>query len=389
MTGSSIGRVRHFALIALLFCASTGAGLVISELTCRVFHLSKTYEARPTLALSREIDRDAQPYRYLPGRSWSSAYGAAYRSNRGGFRDRDFDLVKPLGITRIAVLGDSVAEGLGVAEGQRFSSNLETTLNGIEPGRYEVMNFALSGYSTANEALVLERAVLSYSPDLVILQVCFNDLKANDQQADDGSRPQEGLRPRSRDVRGPLTKFKSFLAQNSALYLVLAERWNGYRLSRGLPTHLLQDIHGTTERQLQATATLIRQIASSCARRNIRFLVVYVPQEVEVRIRSVSMATWLDSQMARMCETLGVQFLSVLASLRRESSCSAFIDDCHLSPCGHAVVGRDLGTRILTSTLFGAREEMAAAARQELTQGGLIAAAAASSLTGLRRSSRE
>ena len=99
--------------------------------------------------------------------------------NRWGFRGRDWEIQKPAGTKRIAILGDSYGFGQGVDDEQTFASQLETMLNAV-PGRkntFEVMNFAAPGYDTGHEVKVLEHHALQFHPDLVLLQFFLNDLQ--------------------------------------------------------------------------------------------------------------------------------------------------------------------------------------------------------------------
>lgn len=68
------------------------------------------------------------------------------RTNRDGYRGRDYERPKPAGVFRIRVLGDSFTMGLGVPEEQIYTNLLERSLNsnGSET-RYEVIYLARSG----------------------------------------------------------------------------------------------------------------------------------------------------------------------------------------------------------------------------------------------------
>ncbi|MFT7463625.1 MAG: lysophospholipase L1-like esterase [Pseudohongiellaceae bacterium] len=79
---------------------------------------------------------------------------------------------------RIAVLGDSVTFGVGVPARTTYASVLEQKLeSGRESGArpFEVLNFGVSGYSSRDEALVLEHKALPLGPDLVVIGYVFND----------------------------------------------------------------------------------------------------------------------------------------------------------------------------------------------------------------------
>ncbi|MBM3811921.1 MAG: hypothetical protein FJW20_09830 [Acidimicrobiia bacterium] len=105
---------------------------------------------------------------------WEAEEGIAWNViNSHGFRDRERTIQKPSGTYRIAVLGDSIAEGRGVALEDVFTAVLERKLNDCPAYRgrkVEVLNFGVPGYGTAQELLQFRHTAAAYSPDLVILQ---------------------------------------------------------------------------------------------------------------------------------------------------------------------------------------------------------------------------
>lgn len=106
---------------------------------------------------------------------WYTSEGRSYvRINSAGLLDREHAVRKPAGTFRIAVLGDSMAEGMQVPVEQTFWRQLETRLAGcpaLEGRTPEVINFAVSGYSTAQELVMLRQHVWQYQPDAVLLAV--------------------------------------------------------------------------------------------------------------------------------------------------------------------------------------------------------------------------
>ncbi len=115
---------------------------------------------------------------------WWRKEGEAYiKINAQGLRDRLHTQEKPEGTFRIAILGDSYAEALQVAIKDTFWSVLEQELgncNLTTKQRFEVMNFGVSGFGTAQELVMLRSRVWQYSPDLVILAFTTgNDIRNN------------------------------------------------------------------------------------------------------------------------------------------------------------------------------------------------------------------
>jgi lysophospholipase L1-like esterase len=107
-----------------------------------------------------------------------STNGVRISEAHGILRGADVAPGKPPGLFRIAVLGDSIAAAHPVRVGGHpsFADELERRLGGRDPARrVEVLNFGTDGYSTLQEARLLETRVAGFDPDLVVLQYCLND----------------------------------------------------------------------------------------------------------------------------------------------------------------------------------------------------------------------
>lgn len=119
-------------------------------------------------ALCTEASTDKRLlYTYTPGEC-----GA----NSRGFRDHEHAPARPDGVFRIALIGDSVAEGRDVPPDSSFGRVLERMLNERGDGRrYEVILLARIGYSTSQEIVLLESEAPRYHPDLILWSYCLND----------------------------------------------------------------------------------------------------------------------------------------------------------------------------------------------------------------------
>jgi lysophospholipase L1-like esterase len=102
------------------------------------------------------------------------------RKNSWGFRERNFDLTKPEGVYRIAVIGDSITFGQGVGETNRYTNLLEEQLND-RGERYEVLNFGIRGAETVDHLRILNDPVLKTNPDFILLQWYTNDVEGHDK----------------------------------------------------------------------------------------------------------------------------------------------------------------------------------------------------------------
>jgi hypothetical protein len=120
--------------------------------------------------------------------------------NRYGFRDKEWNVEKPAGHFRIAVLGDSYTAGLQVPEEQRFTGILERELRSCDTlagRRPEVLNFGVGRWGTAQALLCLRDRVLQFDPDMIVLAFfASNDLVDNSRQLEAGLEDKGSARAR-------------------------------------------------------------------------------------------------------------------------------------------------------------------------------------------------
>jgi hypothetical protein len=100
-----------------------------------------------------------------------SFQGAILSTNRWGMRDRDYEKIPAPGTYRIALFGPSFVMGSGVANGEVFEQLVEDRLNSEQAGeryaRYEILNFAVPGYSAIQNMMAIEQKGLSFQPNAI------------------------------------------------------------------------------------------------------------------------------------------------------------------------------------------------------------------------------
>ncbi|MBP7829622.1 MAG: SGNH/GDSL hydrolase family protein [Kiritimatiellae bacterium] len=100
------------------------------------------------------------------------------KTNSDGMREsREYSKEKPADTLRIIGIGDSGMFGWACHQGENYLDALENRL-ADRPGplKYEVLNLAVPGYNTYQEVELLRYKGLAYSPDIVIVGWCENDL---------------------------------------------------------------------------------------------------------------------------------------------------------------------------------------------------------------------
>ena len=92
-------------------------------------------------------------------------------------RDRDFKTGKESDVTRIGVMGDSIAFGGGIENvNDRFSNILENNFKS-QGKKVEVYNFAKLGYDTQGEIDDYYKNFKQLNPDIIIWQYFLNDIQ--------------------------------------------------------------------------------------------------------------------------------------------------------------------------------------------------------------------
>jgi hypothetical protein len=95
--------------------------------------------------------------------------------NANGLRDEAVPYTRPQGEKRILVLGDSVAFGWGLSQGEAFSDQMEPQLLEQTGKQWQVINAGVNGYNTEQQASYLRFEGMRYSPDYVLLIYVSND----------------------------------------------------------------------------------------------------------------------------------------------------------------------------------------------------------------------
>lgn len=98
------------------------------------------------------------------------------RVNKAGMRWRLYSEKKPADTIRIAVIGDSVAFGFGLAPEESFPVMLENMLQQGSNKRIEVINFSVTGYGIEAYNEVYVTKARNYQPDIVLMTYILNDM---------------------------------------------------------------------------------------------------------------------------------------------------------------------------------------------------------------------
>jgi lysophospholipase L1-like esterase len=313
------------------------AGLLLLEVAVRVLAIPPVpLEPLPIPSYCLAAD-PAIVFQYRPGyRPGDRPFDPLHRGytiNASGFRDREYPVEKPPGTSRILMLGDSVTAGNGIPDPTlTFPKILEHLLNGdpADATRYEVLNMAVGGYHTMQEAATLERKGLRYDPDLVFVGFCMNDF---DLHADGGVF--ERLKEANDGVpRSSHSTLYGALLKRSRLAFVLQHRLAAGRETEHDAWYATNVLHGKTP--VRAGFELLEELqrAHGFALRvaivpDFRFpFAAYRSAPVHAAVREAAR----DLPAVRVID-LGDAFAAVEADARKFS-----FDGCHLNAYGHRVM---------------------------------------------------
>ncbi len=157
-----------------LFLASVTLTLAATEAAFRLAHVSVG-----TVQINRAtIRRCANPALEFELRPSSRVQAEVeYLVNSDGMRNPEVPREPVAGRKRVAILGDSIAFGYWVEEQDAFPRRLEVLLR--EAGSsVEVLNFGVPGYNLDQSVELLRSKALTFSPDVVVIGLCLNDLES-------------------------------------------------------------------------------------------------------------------------------------------------------------------------------------------------------------------
>jgi len=120
--------------------------------------------------VSRFLEYD--PVLTFRNRRSASFPDAGVRINSLGLRGDEVSIVKPVGKLRVLCLGDSCTFG-GL---HPYPAILQSLLDRRAPGRFEILNAGVIGYTSLHGLEWLERDLASLRPDVVTLYFGWNDM---------------------------------------------------------------------------------------------------------------------------------------------------------------------------------------------------------------------
>lgn len=267
--------------------------------------------------------------------------------NARGGRGRELALPNANRRTRVVVLGDSIAFGLGVSDEETFTHLLDVRENGIEAG-----NLAIQGYGPGQELLVLLGEGLRSDPDVVVLAFCLaNDFAEAVLPVSlyDGRTP----KPRFRLVGDRLVLDGSILESTGPERLLLWLSEYSHLFNRvsalgpsseaSVSQHWRDRKHDALrdeEYALRLNVAIVRRMDAACRERGIPFILAAFPDWFSYRSKPRLARRFLESLRA---EGIRVVDMSARFVALGEKFGAITLDGVgHLSPRGHAITAEVL-----------------------------------------------
>ena len=179
-----------------------------------------------------------------------------FQTNSRGLRDKEYTIEKPEGVLRVAVVGDSFTLPSGVAIEDAYHSVIEERLNrGRTSVGYQLINFAVGGYTLKQYALVIRAKALEYAPDLILIGFCAG----NDDQVFQPEQFPDPFDPKERTL-----PFYGSFALDAAILKI-----QSWRMEQEMRPDL-------SERQRRYLARVFSELASIGDAEDIPMVIVYL-----------------------------------------------------------------------------------------------------------------
>jgi len=266
-------------------------------------------------------------------------YAVERRYSTQQFRSPEIGPRRP-GVVRVAVIGDSFTEGMGVKEEDTYARVLHRLLNtGTEAGHWEVFNCGRRGYDFPAIRDLFE-TVLALEPDVVIYGMVLNDaVRAEAFQARQAYL-NDWILDRGRMFRDD--DERRLGALDFRLFALVRDRVESYRVGRDT-TRWYRDMYGEPNREgWERTQAYLREMNGRAQARGGRFLVASWPLLVGLEGRYPFAD--VSETIARFCLSAGIARHDLLSALYGHRDASLWVHpvDHHPNETAHRLAGESL-----------------------------------------------
>jgi len=288
--------------------------------------------------------------------------------NSRGFRDSERSLSKAPGTVRILCCGDSFTWGWAVEQDEIYTAVLEQRCGDAHQD-VEVLNAGVGGYSTDQLLLYLVREGFSYSPDYVVYQAAWNDVRDNPRTVVEAiyNKPTfdlEGdgslvLRGSPVPPLGAAGTLKYFVSRHSRLAYFLKHRLHLARFAAPTDDDPAADSPPTADSPTTALpeeigypfrlfCRLVAEMDAACRKRGVGFVVL-----IDFAVTDEELEHW-----ETVCRNVDVRFVADYLVAREEAAgVPAYVPlDGHWTADGHRWIADLLYEDVLDLLSIGHRD---------------------------------
>ena len=359
-------RFKNYLINILISIISLALFLGLTEIYFRIFN---PQPITPTFYNSDPV----YGVRMIPGLKGyckGDEYICRFQLNSLGFRDEERSVYKPDGVYRIIGLGDSYSWGACVERDETFLERLEVIFNeNSNNTKYEVFNWGVSAWGTAQQLLLLEREALDYKPDLIILQYFLgNDLEEN-MYSNIFKLDESGTLIRSYHGRRKLTRIKRIIKQ-IPFYPFLAQHSHFVNFMRLSLISFVEDEHRKyvstalpdkkNEYGLDLTRTLLTRIFNICRENDIKIAMIIIPGSDDIPKTEINLRPSQKSEVSRerkviekVCSESSVPLLDFTDVFNQGAVSSIYFKkDIHFTPYGHKLAAESIAAFLKEENLL-------------------------------------
>jgi len=319
--------------------------LVILEIAVRIF----AKPVYPILRTDKKVGTIHQ--KSFSGQIWNNESKSwnYIKTNSLGYIGDEISRKKLANTIRIAVLGDSMTEGLQVDYYNNFVSKLDIALNisAEEQKQFEILNFGVGGSGTFLQYQTYKHNIIPLNPEAVFVVFGSNDYSDNLNKSSFDLENYAGEKNRRiwlKDflLKFQLPKFVFVKCQHNLFFLEILNKFGLYELSDNLRDYRRGLDIAESQEYYEYTFSIIKKFKELCRINNTEFLMIIMPLEKDYQEKDkwqsnngiVKMIEFLEKEQIKYLNPCQVLF----AARKRYSKEKCFNFGCqagHLTELGH------------------------------------------------------
>lgn len=308
------------------------------------------------------------PYRFRPNCSYlnKAAEGpmVRYVFNDCGYRSHGLCRPKPAGVTRIALLGASTAEGFKVAYQDGLAPRIQAGLTQSCRRPVDIQDMGVAGFGPLQQYLRLDEA-LALKPDVVMLVLTPFELVdpidpvlfANRDHPEHAGKAHGQKKPEDANETGLMARASALLSNSraalAAQYFLFQDREQYIKLflMHGEKADYLRvPFSPAWEKRFKILDVLLGGMADRIHAHGLPFVLVLTPQRIQAALSDpASRPPGVDPEalgrrLGEIAKAHGIDFIDTYGAFRKVPAAEKLFYpvDGHMMPAGHAVVADDV-----------------------------------------------